>query len=98
MKCTNLTHKKNCNYMDKVIKLCEKDDRASSWTVKDALEMALKEIEKESELGKQAIILLLDDSEDRYNIRQITAGIGKSSECLALLDVAKEDVMKALRP
>ena len=78
----------------KVVKLCDRDDRAHTWSVKDSLEYAIKEIEKEPQFNKKAILLFLDDTENDYNIRQITAGISKTSECVTILDVAKVDSLK----
>lgn len=78
--------------MGEVVKF--RDDRAITWTVEEALEYAKEKIKEDSRYGKKVLILLLDEEDDIYSIRQIAAGIDKTSKVVSLLELAKADCMK----
>lgn len=80
--------------MDKVVKLAERDDRASTWAVGDMLESAKKIIEDEPGYAKKAVLILLDDEGRQYVTRTLIAGIGKTTETLALLEIEKLKQMR----
>lgn len=70
------------------------DDRAITWSVEDSFDYAKEKIKEDPHYGKKVLILLLDEEDDKYNIRQITAGIGKTSEVISMLEIAKVDCLK----
>ena len=82
--------------MAEIIKLADKDDRASTWTVEDMLKKALEGIREDPQYSKKAIILFLDEEDQGYNIRTMAAGFTKTSEIVCLLDVEKTEQKKEM--
>lgn len=76
---------------DNVINLAIEKNDATMWAPKDALWLAIKDIENNQPVfgkAKKVLIIALDDTEGNYETRFIQAGM-KSSECLALCEVMK---------
>nr|MCK4930055.1 hypothetical protein [Nanoarchaeota archaeon] len=75
---------------DKVIKLADHNHLSSSRSVQDALEEAIA-IAKDG--NQEAVfILLLDNKGDNYDIHEISAGLDRNTDVVALLDIAKTRV------
>ena len=72
----------------KIVKLSDHDDRSITWPVADMLDDA-KEVIKENPQYKKALLILLDDEGRNYTTRPLCAGIGSTSEVVALLDIEK---------
>ena len=81
----------------KIIKLAERDDRASTWSVEDMLNQA-KEVVKEEPQYKKALLILLDDEEGNYRTRPLCAGIARTSEVIMLLEIEKLRQMRDIDP
>ena len=75
--------------MGKVIKLADHNGYSSSRSVQDALDQAGK-IAEERDLNSVHIILL-DNKGDEYDLTQISAGIDRYTDAIALLDIAKSE-------
>ena len=80
----------------KLIKLADKDERASTWAVDDMLDCAKELIKEKPEFSKKAIIVFLDEENRQYATRILCAGIGKTSEIVALLEIEKMNQLKEL--
>lgn len=79
--------------MASVISLAEKSGNANHWTVEQMLEDLLEEVRSGRRTATKAVVLLLDDSGERYDIGYRNAGM-RLSELVTLMDVAKTDVKK----
>ena len=89
MKCTNLTHKENCDCMNnKVIKLSDASDNALHWTPIEMIEYAKEAIQKEELTGRKAILIVLDDEKREFNVKPLNARC-KNSDLLAIAEILK---------
>jgi hypothetical protein len=85
--CQALPVKECGNYVPaNVINIGDKDDKATSCSVKDMLHNAIQGIEQESRWNKKAILLFLDEK-DGYNIRTMCAGFPRHPEMISLLQL-----------
>jgi len=73
---------------DKVISLAERFEDATKWSVEDMLLDALERVRSGEKANKKAIVLFLDDTEDRYLHGFSQAGMAMS-ECVLLCEMAK---------
>ena len=71
----------------KIIKLADHNGFSSSRTVQDALQEA-GEIAEERGL-KTVLVLLLDAEGDSYDIEEVSAGLDRYTDALALLETVK---------
>ncbi len=81
---------------DNIIRLSDYNNLSTSWSVLDMLDHAKKVVEEEPQYKKALLILL--DEDGRYETRPLCAGIGKTSELIALLDIEKSRQQKEIDP
>jgi len=79
---------------NKIVSLANTTNDNAYQSVENCLELAL-ETQREQDLGKKCIVLILDDDHDHYNVASFTAGI-KSSEIVALLSAEKLSHLNAM--
>lgn len=74
---------------DNILSL-SKHNNSSMRSVEDALKEALESVGKDGAFaqGKKVLILALDDTNDKYQVSFIQAGM-KMSQCLSLCEVSK---------
>lgn len=75
---------------DKVVKLVDYNEMSSSRVVQDALEDAIEIVKEEGQ--KVVLILLLDNEDDNYGITEVSAGIDRNTDAVALLDITKTKI------
>lgn len=80
--------------MNNVISLADKTSDGTKWTPVDALRDMIKDIESGERHATKVLILRLDDT-DEYDVGFTQAGMSMS-QCLALLEVAKQVVLEQM--
>ena len=71
----------------KIIKLADCNGLSSSRSVQDALEEAIKIVQEKNQ--DTVFILLLDSKGDNYDIQEVSAGLDRETDAIALLDITK---------
>jgi hypothetical protein len=79
--------------MGNLIKLADKSGDARHWSVEQMLEDTLADVRSGKINAAKALVLFLDDTDNRYSIQIRNAGL-RNSEKLALLDIAKSDTKR----
>lgn len=79
----------------KLLKLSEETEDARMWSVKDALKDAEKTFDDPDleESHKKVLVLLVSTQNETFTVNYIQAGMS-SSQCLAVLEVAKTSFLK----
>ena len=71
-----------------MISMAEKTRDNRRWTPKEALEMALEDIESKEETPTSCLILFLDQRGNSYDISRVVANLS-NSEAIALIEIVK---------
>lgn len=79
--------------LNNVCHIGEKSNNAAHYTVEQMLEQALDEFQCNKIKGKKAIIVFLDDDNDRYDVKFRNAGLS-CSQIIALAEVLKASALK----
>lgn len=82
--------------MGELLKLAEASGDSRHWTIEQMLEDALADIKSGKAKGTRAILLVLNDEGDSYDLVRWACN-ARPSELIALLESAKHDYVDALR-
>ena len=67
----------------------------SRWTVDQMLADTLSDVREHRKAPTKALVLFLDDSDDKYDVGFVQAGLSMS-QAIALIDVAKSVILKEM--